>query len=101
MHTFFILLGAAVIAYRVFVKGESIFVKNPNWKMRGLVCLVAGLSFVALIVWSLIVFYRDNIPIPSILWIALAGFVFMIVGSVRMMMRVSLSAPVIKGPLNR
>ena len=69
--------------------------------MRGLVCLVAGLSFVALIVYSLIAFYLHHVPILSIQWIALAVGVFMTVLSVRMMMRVSPSAPVIKGPLNR
>ena len=101
MHTFFILLGTAVLAYRVFVKGESIVVKNPNWKMRGLACLVVGLSLVALSVYSLIALYLHHVPTLSILWIALAVGVFITVLSVRVTMRVSPSAPVVKGPLNQ
>lgn len=89
MNTFFILLGVAVIAYRVFVKGESIIVKNPNWKMRGLACLVMGLSLVALSVYFLIAFYLKHVPILSIQWIALAVGVFITAASARMMMRVS------------
>jgi hypothetical protein len=60
MNTFFVLLGVAVIAYRVFVKGESIIVKNPNWKMRGLAILVVGLSLAALSAYGLIEMYIDT-----------------------------------------
>ena len=89
MQTFFLLLSVAVIAYRVFVKGESIIVKNPNWRMRGLVGLVVGLPLVALVLYCLIDFYRRGFPLTSSLWIALAGGVFIVVLSVRMLMRVS------------
>jgi hypothetical protein len=92
MHTFFIFLGTAVLAYRVFVKGESIVVKNPNWKMRGLACFIIGLSLLALSVYSLIALYLRHVPILGILWIALAAGVFITALSVRIMMRVSPSA---------
>jgi hypothetical protein len=89
VQTFSILLGVAVIAYRVFVKRESIIVRSPNWKMRGLACLVMGLSLVALSVYFLIAFYLRHVPILSIQWIALAVGVFITVASARIMMRVS------------
>jgi hypothetical protein len=89
MHTFFVLLGVAVIAYRVFVKGESIIVKNPNWKMRGLACLVMGLSLTALSAYFLIATYIHHVPILSILWVMLTAGIFVTVISVRMMKRLS------------
>jgi hypothetical protein len=53
MSVFFTLLGVAMISYRLFVKGESIIVKNPNWKMRGLACLVIGLLMVTASLYGL------------------------------------------------
>ncbi len=88
MHTFFALLGVAVIAYRVFVKGESIIVKNPNWKMRGLACLVMGLTFIALSAFFLIdATYIHHVPRLNMMWVMLAAGVFILVMSVRMMKR--------------
>jgi hypothetical protein len=89
MQTFFVLLGVALIAYRVFVKGETIIVKNPNWKMRGLACLAMGLSLIALSAYFLIAFYLHHVPILSMLWIVLAVGVVITVASARIMMRVS------------
>jgi hypothetical protein len=89
MQTFFVLLGVAVIAYRVFVKGESIIVKNPNWKMRGLACLVMGLSLVALSAYFLIDMYIRQVPILSIMWVMLAAGVFVTAIGVRTMKRLS------------
>ena len=91
MHTFFALLAVAAIAYRVFVKGESIIVKNPNWKMRGLACLVMGLSLAALSAYFLIATYIHHVPILSIMWVMLAVGVFITVMSVRVMKRLSSS----------
>jgi hypothetical protein len=89
MQTFFVLLGVAVIAYRVFVKGESIIVKNPNWKMRGLACVVMGLSLVALSAYFLIDMYIRHVPILTIMWVMLAAGVFVTVIGVRTMKRLS------------
>jgi hypothetical protein len=87
MTVFFTLLGVAGIAYRVFVKGESVIVKNPNWKMRGLTCLVMGLSLTALSAYFLIATYIHHVPILSIMWVMLAAGVFITVISVRVMKR--------------
>ena len=89
MSTVFVLLGVAVIAYRVFVKGESIIVENPNWKMRGLACLVMGLAMVALSAYSLIVAHLHNIPIPKIVYAMLAVGVVIAIMSARTMRRSS------------
>jgi hypothetical protein len=89
MSTFAVLLGVAVIAYRVFVKGESIIVKNPNWRLRGLAILAMGLALIAMTVYQLILFHLHNVPILSIMWVMLAaGIVFAVVGT-RTMLRVS------------
>jgi hypothetical protein len=89
MSIFFSLLGVAVIAYRVFVRGESIIVKNPNWKMRGLACLVMGLALIALSVYFLIATYIHHLPILSHLWVLLAVGVFITAISIRVMKRLS------------
>ena len=89
MNTFLVLLGVAVIAYRVFVKGESIIVKNPNWKMRGLAILVVGLSLAALSAYGLIEMYIRYVPIPIIMWVMLAAGVFVTALGVRTMKRLS------------
>ncbi len=88
MHTFFILLGAAALAYRLFVKGESVIVKNPNWKIRGLACLAMGLSLVAVSAYGLVVIYLHSAPIPGILWVSLVVGVSIAASSVPIMMRV-------------
>jgi hypothetical protein len=93
MYTFFILLGAAVIAYRVLVKGESLVVKNPDWKKRGLAGLAMGLSTIALAVYSLIASYLHQVPILGAQWLLLAAGVFFAAVSVRMMKRPSSPAP--------
>lgn len=81
MSTFAILLCVAVIAYRVFVKGESIIVKNPNWRLRGLAILAMGLALIAMTVYQLILFHLHNVPILSITWVMLAaGIVCSMVG---------------------
>lgn len=90
METLFALLGIAVIAYRVFVKRESIIVKNPNWKMRGLACLVMGLTLIALSTFFLIdVTYIHHIPRLKVIWVMLAAGVIMVTISIRVMKRVS------------
>lgn len=89
MQTFLVLVGAALIAYRVLVKGESLIVKAPNWKMRGLAGLVLGLATVALAGYSLIASYLHQIQILNAQWILLAAGVFFAAFSVRIMMRVS------------
>jgi hypothetical protein len=91
MLTFFALLSVALIAYRVFVKGESIIVKNPNWKMRGLACLVMGLSLAALSSFFLIATYIHHLPMLSIIWVMLAVGVFVAAMGVRVMKRLSAS----------
>jgi hypothetical protein len=89
MLTLSALLGVALIAYRVFVKGESIIVKNPNWKMRGLACLVMGLSLAALAASFLIATYIHHLPMLSIIWVMLALGVLVAVMGVRTMKRPS------------
>lgn len=89
MYTFFILLGVAVIAYRVFVKRESIIVKNQNWRMRGTACLVMGLSLVALSAYFLIAFYLHHVPILSVQWIVLVTGVVITAMAARTLMRLS------------
>jgi hypothetical protein len=89
MHTFLLLIGVALIAYRVFVKGESMLCKNPNRKMRGLACLVMGLSLTALSAYFLIATYIHHLPILSVIWVLLAAGVFVTVMGVRMMKRLS------------
>lgn len=94
MSLFFALLGVAVIAYRVFVKGESIIVKNPNWKMRGLACLVMGLSLTAVSAFILIdATYIHHVPRLSIMWVMFAVGVFITVISVRVMKRSPATQP--------
>ena len=93
MSIFVTLLGVAVIAYRVFVKGESIIVKNPYWKMRGLACLVGGLALIALSVYFLIATYIHHLPILNILWVMLTVGVFTTVISVRVMKRSPATQP--------
>jgi hypothetical protein len=89
MSTFAILLGVAVIAYRVFAKGESIIVKNPNWRLRGLAILAMGLALVAMTVYQLILFHLHNVPILSIMWAMLAAGIVCSVVGVCTMQRVS------------
>jgi hypothetical protein len=89
MSVFFTLLGVAMIAYRVFVKGESIIVKNPNWKMRGLACLVIGLLMVTASLYGLIILYLHHVPILGSLWVMLVIGIVITAASARMMMRVS------------
>jgi hypothetical protein len=92
MTLFFTLLSVAVIAYRVFVKGESIIVKNPNWKMRGLACLVMGLTLTALSAFFLIdTTYIHHVPRLRIMWVMLSAGVFIIVLGVWTMKRSSTS----------
>jgi hypothetical protein len=92
MTLFFALLSVAVIAYRVFVKGESIIVKNPNWKMRGLACLIMGLTLTALSAFFLIdTTYIHHVPRLSIMWVMLAAGVFIMVMGVWTMKRPSAS----------
>jgi hypothetical protein len=87
MTTFFALLGVAGLAYRVFVKGETIFVKNPNWKMRGLSCLAMGMALIALSVFILIASYVHHLPVPGINWAMLVLGGSIIVLGVRVMKR--------------
>ena len=89
MTTFIALLVLVGAAYRVFVKGESIIVKNPNWKMRGLAILVVGLSLAALSAYGLIEMYIRYVPIPIIMWVMLAAGVFVTALGVRTMKRLS------------
>lgn len=93
MNTFFILLGVAMIAYRVLVKREILIVKNPDWKKRGLAGLAMGLSTVALAVYTLIASYLHEVPILTAQRILLAAGVFFTIVSVHMMKRASSSAP--------
>jgi hypothetical protein len=68
-------------------KGDGIFVKNPNWKMRGLFCLAVGLSLVASSGYMVIATYVRHIPVASVVWVTLAtGIVAMAMG-LRVMQR--------------
>jgi hypothetical protein len=68
-------------------KGDGIFVKSPNWKMRGLFCLAVGLSLVASSGYKVFVTYLRHIPVASVVWVTLAtGIVVMAMG-LRVMQR--------------
>jgi hypothetical protein len=73
------------------VKGESIIVNNPNWKMRGLACLAMGLSLVALSGYMLIDTYIRHIPTLIIMWVMLAAGVVVAAMGVGVMKRPSSS----------
>jgi hypothetical protein len=73
------------------VKGESIVVNNPNWKMRGLGSLGMGLSLVALSGYMLIDTYIRHIPTLSILWVMLATGVVVAAMGIWIMQRQSSS----------
>lgn len=89
MSVFFTLLGVAVIAYRVFVKGESIIVKNPNMRIRLIACLALTLSLVAFSSYFLVVFYLHHVPILTIQWITFATGVVGTAIFARSLMRLS------------
>jgi hypothetical protein len=68
-------------------KGDGIFVKSPNWKMRGLFCLAVGLSLVASSGYKVFVTHLRHIPVASVVWVTLAtGIVVMAMG-LRVMQR--------------
>lgn len=68
MTTFIALLVLVGAAYRVFVKGESIIVKNPDWKMRGLSIVAMGSMGVLLSAFVTISASLHHLPIPGINW---------------------------------
>jgi hypothetical protein len=69
------------------VKGGTIIVKNPNWKMRGLSIAAMGSALVGLSVFILIASHLHRLPIPSINWAMLALGGSTIVLGVRVMKR--------------
>jgi hypothetical protein len=68
MTTFIALLVLVGAAYRVFVKGESIIDKTPNWKTRGLEIVAMGSMGVLLSVFVTVSASLHHLPIPGINW---------------------------------
>jgi hypothetical protein len=87
MTTFIALLVLVGAAYRVFVKGESIIVKNPDWKMRGLSIVAMGSMGVLLSVFVTITASLHHLPIPGINWAMLVVGGSAIARGVRVMKR--------------